>query len=183
MSHHCLSSLQYMTDKIVIFANDVLVIDGIAKVPLESSGRRVPSTSRWSLEELRQTLPQAWSVYETLDGRYIFYDLEHEVTSWLHPDPEILREFYTGYPHITEASHAFEALSYVWEPRKPFTKAYVSPSLSSSHQLRLRRTCKVGRNLADALRHLRYDNQWRALWVDAICINQQDDTERSKQVQ
>jgi hypothetical protein len=32
------------------------------------------------------------------------------------------------------------------------------------------------------LRHLRYTEDLRILWVDAICINQQDDDEKSKQV-
>ena len=41
----------------------------------------------------------------------------------------------------------------------------------------------VTRNLAVALRHLRYEREPRVLWIDAICINQQDVHERSAQVQ
>ncbi|KAL8645808.1 MAG: hypothetical protein Q9226_007132 [Calogaya cf. arnoldii] len=41
----------------------------------------------------------------------------------------------------------------------------------------------VTRNLTVALQHLRYKKEPRILWVDAICINQQDAQERSAQVQ
>ena len=41
----------------------------------------------------------------------------------------------------------------------------------------------VTRNLAVALQHLRYEREPRVLWIDAICINQQDVHERSAQVQ
>lgn len=42
---------------------------------------------------------------------------------------------------------------------------------------------EVTRNLAVALEHLQYDREPRVLWIDAICINQQDMQERSSQVQ
>ncbi|KAJ4113932.1 hypothetical protein NW768_011462 [Fusarium equiseti] len=41
----------------------------------------------------------------------------------------------------------------------------------------------IGRNLALALRQLRYKDSSRTLWADSICINQQDIDERSAQVQ
>lgn len=41
---------------------------------------------------------------------------------------------------------------------------------------------KLGKNLATALRHLRYQDKERVLWVDAICINQNDNIERATQV-
>jgi hypothetical protein len=42
---------------------------------------------------------------------------------------------------------------------------------------------KVTRNLHSALTNLREDLVARPLWVDAICIDQSDDDEKSKQVQ
>ncbi|KAL8652544.1 MAG: hypothetical protein Q9226_004227 [Calogaya cf. arnoldii] len=44
-------------------------------------------------------------------------------------------------------------------------------------------TLEVTRNLAVALDQLRLDRKPRVLWVDAICINQQDVQERSAQMQ
>jgi hypothetical protein len=40
----------------------------------------------------------------------------------------------------------------------------------------------ITNNMECALRHLRYTESPRVLWVDAICINQQDIDEKSKQV-
>lgn len=37
-------------------------------------------------------------------------------------------------------------------------------------------------NLIVALRHLRYPDRTRALWIDALCINQKDEREKSLQV-
>ncbi|KAH6661964.1 heterokaryon incompatibility protein-domain-containing protein [Halenospora varia] len=65
----------------------------------------------------------------------------------------------------------YEALSYVWgaqELREPLHLATGIISITS--------------NLAAALRELRYQDRSRSLWADAICINQQDDTEKGQQI-
>ncbi|KAF3761982.1 HET-domain-containing protein, partial [Cryphonectria parasitica EP155] len=65
----------------------------------------------------------------------------------------------------------FEALSYVWgndEPRK-FILLNGQP-------------WPVGRNLAHILRRLRYEDRARSLWVDEVCINQDDVDEKFHQV-
>ncbi|KAH6717497.1 heterokaryon incompatibility protein-domain-containing protein [Leptodontidium sp. MPI-SDFR-AT-0119] len=66
----------------------------------------------------------------------------------------------------------YEALSYEWgpEPKDPFWI-----SVDGKH-------CKVRKNLSDALRALRLPTQSRLLWIDALCINQEDTTERNHQV-
>lgn len=67
----------------------------------------------------------------------------------------------------------YEALSYVWG--KP---EFTEPLEFEGHQV------LVTKNLATALRHLRPDagENPRRIWVDAICINQNDVAERNHQV-
>ncbi|KAK3370333.1 heterokaryon incompatibility protein-domain-containing protein [Podospora didyma] len=66
----------------------------------------------------------------------------------------------------------YVALSYVWGE-------YGEPSptiLLEGHAF------QVTPNLHTALKHFRHNNRPRLLWVDAICINQGDDEEKSEQV-
>ncbi|KAF5518512.1 Heterokaryon incompatibility protein 6, OR allele [Colletotrichum aenigma] len=68
----------------------------------------------------------------------------------------------------------FLALSYVWGPPTP-----VQHIVLNGHQF------PVGPNLFQALLHLRPNERIRQgfkLWIDAICINQEDIAERSAQV-
>jgi hypothetical protein len=44
------------------------------------------------------------------------------------------------------------------------------------------RTLQVGPNLATALRYLREDDKPVTLWIDALCINQADETEKGEQI-
>ncbi len=65
----------------------------------------------------------------------------------------------------------YEALSYSWgDPSPAFTIQCDGKPLP------------VARNLFFALQQLRLENETRKLWIDAICINQQDLRERSEQV-
>lgn len=69
-------------------------------------------------------------------------------------------------------SPTYEALSYTWGER------------TDPDEITLDRTpFKVTQNLALALRHLRHKDGDRHLWVDAICIDQDDTAERNNQVQ
>ncbi|TGJ80515.1 hypothetical protein E0Z10_g8254 [Xylaria hypoxylon] len=68
-------------------------------------------------------------------------------------------------------SPAFEALSYSWGPPRPTRKMFINGQRRA-----------VGENLESALAHLRYKDRPRTLWVDALCINQGDISERNSQV-
>ncbi|KAJ4168318.1 hypothetical protein NW754_013652 [Fusarium falciforme] len=71
------------------------------------------------------------------------------------------------------SQHSYEALSYVWGPRDSDVGIQVNGN-----------DFHVSGNLAEALRCLR-PNQGedsRILWVDAVCINQADNAEKSDQV-
>lgn len=65
---------------------------------------------------------------------------------------------------------AYEALSYAWSYPKD---SYIQVNKSS---------LQVTANLVDALSHIRSTTETRLLWIDAICINQNDLKERSSQV-
>ncbi|PSN63102.1 HET-domain-containing protein [Corynespora cassiicola Philippines] len=143
------------------------------------------STKKWKderlpLEELRKTLPVGWGVGKTGEGRYLFYRSfpDPETPSrWEHPDPTVDPTLYAGVPPSPEYSPRYEALSYAWGDPLPPAAVYViaENSLPKSH-------IKVRSNLEEALRHLRREHQPRILWIDAICINQDDISERQKQV-
>ena len=73
----------------------------------------------------------------------------------------------------------YEALSYTWNA--PFLTS--TPGAFSSGSINLDNTAQtIGGNLYDALKHLSHPSTKRTLWIDAICINQSDDVEKSKQV-
>ncbi len=65
----------------------------------------------------------------------------------------------------------FTALSYTWGDPKICKAILVGGQIF-----------EVTVNLFDALRHLRSSQDTQTLWVDAVCINQGDTDERSKQV-
>ena len=69
------------------------------------------------------------------------------------------------------AYEAYEALSYVWA-QEPGTRAVALNG----------RQFYVTTNLFLALRRLRKRHDVRVIWVDALCIDQVDDTEKSHQV-
>jgi hypothetical protein len=75
----------------------------------------------------------------------------------------------------------YEALSYVWgDPDDEYSIEISRPSVSLQGELGT--SLQVRRNLHAALRRLRYPDRIRTMWIDAICINQQDDKEKTQQV-
>jgi len=67
---------------------------------------------------------------------------------------------------------SYTALSYVWGTDVPSAAVLINGEPFS-----------VRKNLAAALRHLQKTDRSLNIWVDAICINQDDNKERSHQVQ
>ncbi|KAH8716724.1 heterokaryon incompatibility protein-domain-containing protein, partial [Phaeosphaeriaceae sp. PMI808] len=66
----------------------------------------------------------------------------------------------------------YKALSYVWGS---------SEMTSTIHVNNIQ--CQATTNLVSALRHIREKQTTIILWVDALCINQEDTNERNQQVQ
>ncbi|KAK0738107.1 heterokaryon incompatibility protein-domain-containing protein [Schizothecium vesticola] len=72
---------------------------------------------------------------------------------------------------VSNGESSYEALSYVWGSENRSHKV-----LCDGHTLTVTRNCFL------ALKHLRLVSQARALWVDAICIDQSSISERNQQV-
>ena len=74
--------------------------------------------------------------------------------------------------HLDATDNVFIATSYTWG------------SLEDPQQIQCNGcTMTVQRNAFDLLTDLRLPGQSRTIWIDAICINQGDLSERSEQVQ
>ena len=87
-------------------------------------------------------------------------------------DVDIHCELFEAWLHPSECVLPYEALSYTWGGTERAESILV-------HGKELR----VTQNLYLALRHLRFEHVDRILWIDAICINQDDVGERGHQVQ
>ncbi|KAF1828623.1 HET-domain-containing protein, partial [Decorospora gaudefroyi] len=87
--------------------------------------------------------------------------------------PGLLNDpIYGELEHVSlSAKHTYEALSYVW-----------GDASDTSSMILDRTLYPITKNLECALRYLRSKEAPRVLWVDAICINQDDQDEKSEQV-
>jgi hypothetical protein len=109
--------------------------------------------------------------YLALDGNEIWLLNLYPGAASKEPGCELIRK-----PLITSTSGeqdetAYEALSYTWGSAKDKVQlSYNQGSLA------------VIRNPHTALTHLRHRDTTRRLWVDAVCINQADMSERAAQV-
>ncbi|TGO40538.1 hypothetical protein BHYA_0035g00120 [Botrytis hyacinthi] len=148
----------------------------ILHVPLVIPQRETGETKRLSLEQLQRTLPGDMYAMKTIDGRYIFKYRNGNPNTWDHPDPNLDRDLYDLPEHgsFPESNPKYEALSYVWGSTENRITAHVLGETLS--------TIQIGASLAVALRQLRYTDRPRTLWVDSICINQNDIPERSHEI-
>ena len=87
------------------------------------------------------------------------------------PNDVIYCKVFEGWVDEEEAGMPYEALSYTWGDTEPRTEIFVDGGKLS-----------ITRNLFEALHQLRYEDQDRVMWIDAICINQKDEKERGHQV-
>jgi len=75
-------------------------------------------------------------------------------------------------PASLEYVRDYAALSYTWGSKSRPCEIMINGSIMT-----------VTKNAYLALRDLRYQEKDRILWIDALCINQNDDKERGEQVQ
>ncbi|KAF7917095.1 hypothetical protein BELL_0537g00070 [Botrytis elliptica] len=157
-------------------AQDDSISMHIFHVPLAIPPRETSEIKRLSLKELQRILPDDMYAMKTIDGRYIFKYRNGNQNSWDHPDPNLDRALYDLPKHgsFPENKPEYEALSYIWgSAENPITAHVLGESLA---------TIQIGASLAVALRQLRYTDKPRILWIDSICINQSDMSERSHEI-
>jgi hypothetical protein len=85
---------------------------------------------------------------------------------------ECVLERYALHPHWKRHTPLYEALSYEWGNAGKNLQTIVV----NGQQI------KITRNLWLALSHLMRNSEPRVLWIDALCIDQNNDEERSQQV-
>ncbi|KZM25251.1 uncharacterized protein EKO05_0007412 [Ascochyta rabiei] len=82
-------------------------------------------------------------------------------------------EFTLEFARLDHIALEYEALSYVWGPDVP--TSYIVHRISQ-------KATPVTPNLYEALHNVRWCDRDRLLWVDALCINQEDRKEKGTQV-
>lgn len=90
--------------------------------------------------------------------------------------PVVISIFTVAFSSSDTLSPCPEALSYVWGSMTQRKEIIVKNDEGRTS------TLSITANLAEALTYLRSTTEARSLWIDAICINQQDLNERSSQV-
>ena len=112
----------------------------------------------------QNTSPHAYSTLNPVGGFRILV---------LHPSPNYLDPLRGKLVHAALDDHApYEAVSYVWGDASQRGSILIEGEVFS-----------ITSNLDTALRHIRYPTASRNLWVDSLCINQEDPRERSVHVQ
>jgi hypothetical protein len=81
-------------------------------------------------------------------------------------------------------THPYEALSYVWGgSEKPQSISIREHNSKSGHDSTSGHDLPATENLHAALSRLRYPCFERIIWIDAVCINQNDEREKEQQIQ
>jgi hypothetical protein len=158
----------------------------IEHIIFEPSERDKPTClSDKCIKQIQDDLPAAWEVCRTLEGQPLFVHCPpggDTYTSWQFPysSSNGQEQDHSG-NHLSQAfPSGFEAVSYVWGLGGPGHDLEVVDLRSTSTLLG---TISIGSGLYKMLHYLKMVDSTRVLWVDAICINQDNLTERSQQVE
>lgn len=144
-------------------------------------------TPRLRINQLRETLPGGWQIFETIDRDNLFRNSSTRDTSWDHTNPEIDRVLYAPLPDYPDATFEpnYEALSYIWGdelPQKAIRVMTLPPPQVPITVVNAAEAPGEHCEMANTIRHLRISDRARMLWIGSICINQRDDKGNSAQV-
>lgn len=107
-----------------------------------------------SLKELQKTLPPGWRVWETIEGRILFEDIEMDMNSYMHPVPGFDKGLYSEVAEASIVRSSFKALSYTWGVEDDCTEVDVVEQGATSGGSR--GSLLIRHNLDAALRQLCY---------------------------
>ncbi|KIW07599.1 uncharacterized protein PV09_01550 [Verruconis gallopava] len=149
-------------------------------VTLERVDKRPWNEGIFSLKQIRDTLPSGWEIREAFAEKYIFTSAR--ANSWTHPSTGFPKSSYIAVRPPREPH--YEALSYTWGEPGESKQIIVErvDTRSSSKPIVRQYKIEIRKNLYEALLELRDEKEPRTMWVDAICINQDDIEERNEQV-
>lgn len=86
-------------------------------------------------------------------------------------------------PFSSEQPFDYEALSYTWgSPEDPASISVLISWSPAGPEGSEKSTLPVTQNLHVALKNLRYSDKHRAMWIDALCIDQHNNEEKSREV-
>jgi hypothetical protein len=125
-------------------------------------------------------LSDGWQVFETVECKYLFWKHITGETSWDHPNPEVSRMLYAPPPNYPDETFMpkYEALSSVWGDKTQQVEiTVVNTAKATEEQSKI----EVQLDLAGAIRQLRHTDRIRTLWIDVICIDQNDKSEKVAQ--
>jgi hypothetical protein len=145
---------------------------GIVHVPLPQPTASPYETKKLEIESLGSLVSWPWTVEEIEGGDVVVFNVVSGET----------RPFLTGTIPLEETSECqahYEALSYTWGDDIITDVGHIRDREDSGKPCI---TLGLRPNLALALRNLRHPDRTRILWIDAICINQDDIQERNEQV-
>ena len=84
---------------------------------------------------------------------------------------------------LSDPGLSYRALSYTWGNPLDEGSRFFEPDNDSKHYVNCAgKRVEILKNLRDALWQLRQLGEFSYLWIDAICINQKDNSERSQQI-
>lgn len=137
------------------------------------------------------------TITEELDELHVFSNAEHYSTFLSVDDQEVRLlhvkpgkfddpiKAYFSQASLRDAeknSLSFDALSYCWGDVTDRINIFLAPSRDDVKIDEAFQRFSVGRSASEALRRLRKKDETLAIWIDAVCINQDDLEERAQQV-